>query len=115
MNAPAFKLRGDESLLRRRSDVCQQDAGVPLIVTFFFIAKFLGTFLAIIFAKNANQHTFCFGSFSGLARAARIAVNHIAASVAKNRVFNHLVLLYLKSIFLPVCFGLVSNFFSSVS
>jgi REP element-mobilizing transposase RayT len=31
MNALAFKLRGDESSLRRRSGVCQQDAGVLLM------------------------------------------------------------------------------------
>ena len=67
-----------------------------LTVYFFFIAKFLSAFWTVIFAKNANQQTLRFGSFSGLASAARIAVNHIAAHVAKNRVFDHLALLYLK-------------------
>jgi hypothetical protein len=69
--------------------------------------KFLGTFRAIVFAKNANKQTFGFGSFSGLARAARIAINHIPASVAKNRVFNHLRLFYLKFVSLSKLFRLV--------
>jgi hypothetical protein len=69
----------------------------------------LGALLTIIFAKNANEQTFGFGSFSGLPRAARIAVNHISANVAKNRVFNHFALLYLKFVSLSNLFRVVSQ------
>ena len=56
--------------------------------------NFLSTFRAIIFAKNANEQSFCFCFFSGLASAARLNVNHFAADVAINGVFNHQSLLY---------------------
>jgi hypothetical protein len=58
-------------------------------VDFTFVLKLFGAARAIVFAKNADEYAFGFGFFSGLAGAARLDVNHFAANVAINRVFNH--------------------------
>ena len=59
-----------------------------------FIAKALGAFQAIVFAKDANEQTFRLGFLPGLARAPRLDVDHLSAPIAINRIFNHQNLLY---------------------
>jgi hypothetical protein len=63
-------------------------------VDFTFVLKLFSASPAIVLAKNANEYAFGFGFFSGLASAAGLNVNHFAANVAINRVFNHQNLLY---------------------
>jgi hypothetical protein len=59
------------------------------LIDFSFLVKFLGAALAVIFAKDANEHAFFLGFSSYLPCAARLNVNHFTAGIAINRVFYH--------------------------
>jgi len=73
----------------RRIIACRAD--FPSAVNFAFLLKFFGARRAIVFAKDANKLAFCLCFFSRLPRVSRLDVDHLAANVAVNRIFNHWV------------------------
>lgn len=65
-----------------------------------FDVKFFGTARAIIFAQDSDEQAFRLGFSSRLPRASRLEVDHLAANVAINRIFDHQNLLFTKESFL---------------
>ena len=72
-----------ESVLRR---FFRQIRGVDLA----FDVKFFSAFLAVIFAKDADEQAFFLCFSSDLSRAARLNINHFSAKITVNCVFYHL-------------------------